>query len=154
MASLRESLQSRLGRSAWVGFVVGATLLLIVSVWRNLGDNEAAAASRDRVFICAASGESFTHELERGQVTPVLSPHSGEHTGYPAELCYWTPDGNVKDEPTTVLLNEYAGKAGPTFCRECNRLVVGHNPQPEPGDKPPPLKDHYKPSKKDVRDDR
>ena len=154
MESLRDFFRSGPGRFTWIGFVFVAALFLAVTVWRNMGSSDAAAASRERLFICAATGKPFTHKLERGQAMPVHSPHSDQDTGFPAELCFWTPDGIVKDEPTAVLLNDYAGKSGATFCPDCNRLVVGHNPQSEPGDKPPPLKDQYKPSKKDVRDDR
>jgi len=75
---------------------------------------------------------------------PVLAP-SGKNTGYEAELCYWTKDGKPKETPTPVLLNIYKGIKGPTFCPDCGRLVVGHNPPAMEGAKPPPTKDEYTP---------
>ena len=154
MAWARDFLRSQGGRWAGVAFAVVAAVALVLVLYRSFGDSEAAASSRDRVFVCATTGKSFRHEVSPGEVTPVRSPHTGENTGYPAELCYWTAEGAVKDEPTAVLLNDYAGLAGPTFCPECQRLVVGHNPRPEPGDKPPVLKHQYKQSKKDSQDGR
>ena len=136
-----------------IGFIVVAAGVLVASVWGALDGNDAAAASRERLFICGETGEPFAHEVEHGESIPVRSPHSGKDTGFPAERCYWTADGTIKDEPTAVLLNEYAGTSGATFCRDCNRLVVGHNPRPEPGDAAPPTRDRYKPSRKELRND-
>lgn len=110
----------------------------------NLGGSEAAQISAERVFMCAETGKPFELELEAGMKIPTHSPHSGKDTGYPAELCYWTADGKTKSEPTAVLLNSVTGKSGPTFCRDCSRLVVGHNPSPEPGMSPPPKESEYK----------
>ena len=136
-----------------VGFIVVAVAVLVSTAWASFDGNEAAAASRERLFICAETGESFVHAVEHGESLPARSPHTGKDTGYPAERCYWTADGTIKGEPTAVLLNQFVGKAGTTFCPDCDRLVVGHNPQPAPGDTPPPTRDRYKPSKKELRDD-
>ena len=119
--------------------IVGGAVLA-VSAWRSLGGGGFAEAAARRTFICSATGKPFTHELAKGDTIPVASPHSGKPTGYPAELCYWTADGRTKDEPTPVLLNTHAGLPGATFCPDCGRLVVGHNPKPAPGDRPPPTK--------------
>ncbi len=148
MGSAREFLNSGKGRVVvWTG--IGAAVLLIVFVLRGtFGDSEAVASSSERPFICAKTGETFTYTLEKGDVMPVRSPHSGENTGYPAEACFWTRDGQIKDEPTFVLLNGYAGKPEPTFCPDCDRLVVGLNPPPLTGDKPPPLRGEYRKTKK------
>ena len=108
-----------------------------------LGRSDAAAASADRAFIDAESLKSFTIRLKPGMTIPVRSPYSGKDTGYPAELCYWTRDGQIKDTPTPVLLNAYRGRPEPTFCPDCGRLVVGHNPQPMAGAKPPPTAQEY-----------
>jgi hypothetical protein len=93
--------------------------------------------------VCAQTGKAFTVELKDGLSIPVRSPYSGQQTGYPAELCYWTKDGKPKDEPTAVLLNSWVGKRGPTFCPDCGRLVVGRNPEPAPDRKPPPTREEY-----------
>ena len=74
---------------------------------------------------------------------PVLSPFSGKNTGYPAELCYWTKDGSIKTDPTPVLLNTYIGDNSPTFCPDCGRLVVGHNPRAVAGAHAPPTKQEW-----------
>src|SRR5262249_13038675 len=83
-------------------------------------------------MICAKTNKHFPHLLKENDAYPVLSPFSNERTGYPAERCFWTKDGNVKLEPTYVLLNEYIGKPGPTLCPDCGRLVEPHNPMPPP----------------------
>ena len=51
----------------------------------------------------------------------------------------------LKPEPTWVLVNEFVGRPGPTFCPDCGRLVVGHNPAPGEGVKAPPKQAEYKP---------
>ncbi len=136
---VREFLQTPAG----TGVAIGATVVLVaVMVWvviGSLGGSTAAALSRDRTFVDADTGKPFEHTLTVGETLPVAVPATGKKSGYPAELCYWTADGKVKQDPTPVLLNEYVGKEGPTFCPDCGRLVVGHNPKPEAGDtKPPP----------------
>jgi len=85
-------------------------------------------------MICAKTLKHYKHQLKEGEQAPVYSPYSKERTGWPAEKCYWTKDGNAKLEPDFVLLNEYVGKKGPTLCPVCGRLVVAHNPMP-PADK-------------------
>ena len=141
--SLREYVNSKAGYG--VAALIGLLGLAVV-VWgvkRNFGDSDGASSSRERVFICAETLKPFNHDLKEGEGVPVYSPHSGKQTGYPAELCFWKKDGTVKDSPTAVLLNEWAGKKGPTFCPDCGRLVVAHNPAPHAGSKPPPLKEQY-----------
>lgn len=75
---------------------------------------------------------------------PVKCPDTGKETGYEAELCYWTKDGHPKDEPIPVLLNKYKGDPGPTFCPDCGRLVVYHNPLAVEGHTPPPTEEEYR----------
>ena len=101
------------------------------------------AAYSDRTFICSETGKSFAHKLKAGESEPIMSPYSGKETGYEAELCYWTKDGKTKSDPTPVLMNRYKGVHGPTFCPDCGRLVVGHNPMPGPDSKPPPTEAEY-----------
>ena len=93
--------------------------------------------------IDSENGKTFPHVNKAGDTFPLLSPYSGKNTGYIAEPCYWTASGGTKTQPTWVLLNQAIGKPGPTFCPDCGRLVVGHNPPPGPGVKPPPTKEEY-----------
>src|SRR5262249_14355936 len=101
--------------------------------------------ANDRVYICSETGKSFHVDLAslHGQVIPIYSPYSHKNTGFPAELCYWTADGKPKSDPTPVLLKELIGAPGPTFCPDCGRLVVPHNPAAVPGAKPPPTKQQW-----------
>lgn len=94
-------------------------------------------------FICTETGKPFRHRNQMGDEQPILSPYSGKNTGVPAEACYWNADGTIKEKPTWVLLNELAGKPGPTFCPDCGRLVVGHNPPAFAGIDPPPTRAEY-----------
>jgi hypothetical protein len=105
------------------------------------GDSLGDQASYN-TYIDTATGKPFKHHNEIGESPPILAP-SGGHTGLKAEACYWKADGTAKTDPTWVLLNEQVGKKGPTFCPDCGRLVVGHNPQPGPGVKPPPTEAEY-----------
>ena len=139
---IRELLQSR-GGLIVAGFAFAAVIAFFVySLSSAFGTSAAGDRTRDRTFICAATGKVFQHRIEAGDTIPVESPYSGEATGYEAERCYWTADGHVKDEPTMVLLNEYADKPGRTFCPDCGRVVVRYNPRPiGPDDRPPPTRD-------------
>lgn len=143
MEALRQFFKTPAGRVVAIALVVCALGVMFYSIREVFGGNPASATSRERQFICAQTRKSFVYELERGDVIPVKSPYSGANTGYPAELCFWTADGTVKTKPTLVLLNQYAGSAGPTFCPDCKRLVVGHNPPPEPGGTPPPTEEQH-----------
>lgn len=143
VAGFREFLDSKAGKTVAIVVVVLGLLGLFLSFRANFGDS-ASAISRDRLFICAKTGKTFEHTIQVGEKLPVHSPHSGERTGYPPELCFWTKDGKVKTEPTYVLLNEHKGTQGPTFCPDCGRLVLPNNATPLPGDRPPPTADQYK----------
>lgn len=144
--SLRTALNTPRGRVVAALVLVGAAAAVYVSARGSFGPADAALAARDRLFVCAETNRSFRYRLSLGDSLPVPSPHSGKRTGYPAELCYWTADGQIREEPAAVLLNSYIGQAGPTFCPDCGRLVVPHNPPPRPGMAPPPVRDQYKPS--------
>ena len=116
------------------GTVIGAAVLcLVVLVCKLLPSNPALDASSRRVFIDSKTMQPFKVTLESGMMIPIKAP-SGGNTGYPAELCYWTKDGGTRKDPYPVLLkNVLDPNAGPTFCPDCGRLVIGRNPAPEPG---------------------
>jgi len=130
-----------------LGFL--AIIVIAAGVMYYLGQNylnkseSSAVPPPDRVFIDAETNKPFTYQVKINETIPVSSPFSGKKTGYPAEMCYWTADGKIKETPTPVLLNETVGKEGPTFCPDCGRLVVGHNPRPAEGSTPPPTKEEY-----------
>ena len=140
---IRELFSTKPGRVLAVTIGVVGVIVVLYSLKRQFGQSEASTSSSQRVFICSETGKSFNHELAEGEAVPVKSPYSGKATGYPAELCYWTKDGKVTETPYPVLLNAAVGKPGPTFCPDCRRLVVGHNPRPRPGQAPPPTQEEY-----------
>jgi hypothetical protein len=144
LEGLRRFFRTKAGQGVAVGLTAAALVLVVISVRNFLGGSPAAYAA-ERVFICAETKKPFEYEIVAGSRIPAPSPHSGKDTGYPAELCYWTKDGKTKEEPTPVLLNSYLGKRDATFCPDCGRLVVGHNPMPQPGAKPPPTQSEFKP---------
>jgi hypothetical protein len=139
----REYLDSVAGKVT-VGLIILALGgLMYWSVRSNFGPTSAARMASERVFVCAKTGKSFSHTMEKGERIPVYSKFSGENTGFPAEMCFWNADGSIRTEGVPVLLNPYKGVSEPTFCPECGRLVVGHNPPPAPSHKPPPTKAEY-----------
>jgi hypothetical protein len=140
---LRQFLQTRAGVATAGGVVVLALIAFIMSL-RSTLTNDAEDIAANRLCI-DTDGKTFKAHLKIGDQFPVRAP-SGKD-GYPAELCFWNKDGSIRKEPYPVLLNTYAGKPEPTFCPDCGRLVVGHNPAPQPGRPPPPTKDQYKPNK-------
>jgi hypothetical protein len=153
MEQLRRLLETPAGK---VGAISASVLLLAIAGWvayANLKSDTPTTAFHT-MFICTETGKTFEHTNKIGETQPILSPHSDKKTGVPAEACYWTADGGTKKNPTWVLLNELAGKPGPTFCPDCNRLVVGHNPAPGPAGgiaKLPPRRDEYAPPNKQAR---
>lgn len=143
---VREFLRTKGGAAlAIAGCCVGALIVFWVIKSTFAQDSGEYAASH-RIFMDASTHppKSFKVDLQAGMSIPVKSPYSGKDTGYLAELCYWTKSGGVKEDPTPVLLNQHLGKSGPTFCPDCGRLVVGHNPAAIPGTKPPPTEEEYK----------
>lgn len=121
----------------WLGIVVVIVLLAIAgyTTYSTFTAVQPVSTTQQSVdLVCAKSGKHFRHEVSTGEQYPIMSPYTHERTGWPAERCYWTKDGNAKLEPTYVLLNETIGKTGPTLCPDCGRLVEPHNPLP-PWDK-------------------
>lgn len=138
-----EFLRTRNGRWVAVAFVAVSLGLAAWLARRGNGPSDAAVNANVRIFVCSATSKPFDYALKGGDSIPVVSPFSGQRTGYPAELCYWTADGKVKTEPTAVLLNSSLGKPEPTFCPNCGRLVVPHNERPQPGATAPPTEQEY-----------
>ena len=137
MEQLHRWLSSTGGRIIVSVVALAAVVAAGVAVRTFVGGDTPDSAHYS-MFICTETGKVFRHRNQLGDVHPILSPHSGKSTGVIAEPCFWTAAGGTKPEPTWVLLNEAAGKAGATFCPDCGRLVVGHNPAPGPGVPNPP----------------
>ena len=146
MQGIRGFLQTNAGKSIAIAAVMAAISLLFVVARRNFGPTEAAAFSQNRWFVCSETGKPFQLEVQSGMTFPVRSPHTGRNTGHLAELCYWTADGQIKQQPTPVLLNASVNQPGPTFCPDCGRLVVARNPPPTLGH-PPPTRAQYESKK-------
>lgn len=111
--------------------VAGLSIVVAgIMIWRSLGGGGTTVDTSKRNYIDAATGKTFSYQLKPGESYPVVPPGGAEATGWPAEKCFWTPDGKAKAEPTLVLLNSYIGKEGPTICPDCGREVRPHNPLP------------------------
>ena len=136
---MREFLQKPAGK------IIAVVVVLIglgAIGYSMFGGADVVSQARDQIFVDASTGQSFPHELIKGEVPPVMAP-SGKKAGYPSEKCFWTEDGHVKATPDYVLMNDFIGKPGPTFCPVCHRLVVAHNPPAVDGAKPPPTMAEY-----------
>jgi hypothetical protein len=144
MEALQDFLRTRAGKICLVIFTLLSVSYGGLVIKRMFGPSDAVALASDRIFVCAETLKSFHVNIGINTPIPAHSPYSGKNTGYPAELCYWDKDGSVMKTPTAVLMNSYIGKSGPTFCPYCGRLVVGHNPVPHEGSKPPPTLAEYK----------
>jgi hypothetical protein len=142
IAALRVFLTSTAGKATGIALFIVAIAIAYFSYRHTLGPSEAAITAEEQTFVDSVTGKAFTHTLELGDKIPLKAPSGGD-TGYPAEQCYWTADGKIKDTPDWVILNQTLHKSGPTFCPVCGRLVTDHNPRPKPGDKPPPTKAEY-----------
>jgi hypothetical protein len=129
------------------GGQIAAALLVLVGAgalyyFVFAGDGMSAVADESsNIWYVDEGGKAFKHKLTVGESAVVKS--SDGKRAWPAELCFWTKDGKAKGEPTPVLLNENLGKSEATFCPDCGRLVVGRNPPPAEGVKPPPTKTEY-----------
>ena len=134
---LRATLRGRSGPVFAVILVVAGAAGIYAS-WRNIVPPNPLPA---QMFVEVADNKPFAQDLAIGMRIPIKGPNGTD--AYPAEACYWTPDGHPKDTPDYVVLNSYLGKSGPTFCPVCHRLVVFHNPKATAGAKPPPTQEEY-----------
>lgn len=117
---------------------VAAAVFLTAAIiaWRNLASESLADMSSIRSNMCNACSATFDYTPKEGDREPVECPKCGQMAGYSAETCYWTKDANgewiAKLEPTYVILKLRLDPNGgePTFCPDCGKEVVGHNPPP------------------------
>lgn len=116
--------------------VVAIVLFCAAGVWAymQMQGNAAENLSYNRVFVCAKTGKPYNYEIKAGDKQPYFSPFSDGYTGYIAEVCYWMKDANgeyvAKTKPTVVLLRKHFEPGADTFCPDCGKEVVGHNPMP------------------------
>lgn len=116
---------------------VAAVVLIAAMVigYIQVGGPDDADIAAERAYIDIDTGNVFSHVLRTGDMEPIKSP-SGKMSGYRAEACYWGKgaDGKwfIKDKPTYVVLKNRIDPEStePTFCPDCGRRVVGHNPKP------------------------
>ncbi len=122
--------------------VLGASVALYFSVFKPDATSDLVDLNRNRWFI-DEDGKAFLAEIKIGG--PAVPPSPSGKNAFLAELCSWTKEGTIREQPFPVLLNEYINKPGPTFCPDCDRLVVGRNPTPDgdPTVKPPPTRQEY-----------
>lgn len=110
---------------------VALIALAVFIVSSFLGGDSAATASETRTLVDSETAEVFEKfRIPDGKSFPYANPKTGKNTLYPAEACFWAKDGTIKEKPTWVLLNQYAGKEGQTICPDCGKPVRAHNPYP------------------------
>ena len=139
----RRFLASTAGKVLAAVLAIGLVCVCVYFVKQYLAGDTPEDAFYD-TYVCSETGKSFRHRNVIGEQAPIMSPFSKKNTGYPGEPCYWTKDGKIKKDPTWVILNTFLNKPEPTFCPDCGRLVVGHNPPAETGKRPPPTEEEYK----------
>ncbi len=139
-----QFLESTAGKAVGVTFALLALASAIYLGVSSFSGNADAADANQRMFIDAKTGQPFPHELTLGDMIPIPAP-SGGNTGYPAERCNWTADGKPGTKITYVLMNDWVGNPGPTFCPDCKRRVIANNPPAMEGAKAPPLESEMRP---------
>src|SRR5271154_1941464 len=82
MSSVREFLQSDLARQIGTGLIGAAVLFAGFMVWYELRPGPGVGDSRYRWFVDAETGVAFQHELKVGDTFPIVSPDTGNRTGY------------------------------------------------------------------------
>lgn len=117
---------------------VAALAVAVVAVRSYLLESGTPGDPNLTVYVDSTTGQSFSHRNQVGEAIPIVSPYTNQKTGYPGVPCFWTKDGTLRKEPFWLILNSALGKAEPTFCPDCGRLVRPRQSAPRPGDRPPP----------------
>ncbi len=120
----------------WLGVAVVLLVATGVIAWVQLGGKSVYDISLDRAFICSETLRPYEYTIKIGDSAPYYSPHTDRNTGYPAEPCYWARDENGgwarKDKPTLVFVKKWMDRTTEekSYCQDCGREVVQHNPPP------------------------
>lgn len=135
MAKIPQAAKSAL---AVIALLAGCAGLYFFVFGNNAGADLAADVNNPE-FI-DEDGNVFRHKVDVGTDGTTIKGPSGKQ-GYPVEYCWWTKDGKIRETGFPVLLEEWKGKPGPTWCPDCNRQVRPNNPRPQsPSDRQPPTK--------------
>ena len=115
--------------------VVFTCALICTYAWWTVEDSRLEYGSA-RTYMCLESGQTFTHLPRIGESDPIYSRFSDKPTAYQTEKCYWAKNASgewmAKAFPTYVVLKSRINSSSsePTFCPECGREVIPHNPSP------------------------
>jgi hypothetical protein len=125
---------------AAVVLVISAAIFLYFFVLRGDGVTSLRDEVNSPIFI-DEDGKVFRHRIREGEPIDNVLGSTGKKA-FPAEFCWWTKDGKIREsDPIPVLLEQWLKKPGPTFCPDCNRLVTPNNSRPQEGSRPPPTRD-------------
>lgn len=141
--NVHEFMKTSGGKATAIAGIILCVAAAAWSIWSNVGQDRAVVEANSVVMMDIETGKTFKVELTPDMAYPAKSPYTGRFTGYRTEMCGWTKDGHVRKEPFYVVLNSELGKPGPTFCPDCGRLVVAHNPKAVEGHRPPPTQAEY-----------
>jgi len=114
-----------------VGVAVGAlvvALALIIYQFSSQGPDISSLAS-GAPALDSETGELFPRFMAPREVAPWLNTDTGKRTIWPAEPCYYLPDGRIKSKPTYVIPSGI-GFTDAKVCPDCGRKVVSRNPRP------------------------
>ena len=120
--------------------LLGASVVLLIAAgvlaWTRLGGASIHNIAAERAFICDETKKVYEYTIKRGDTIPYHSPYTDRNTGYQADSCYWTKDADGrwarKEVPTFVLVKKTVDPTTDekTYCPDCGREVVRHNPVP------------------------
>ena len=115
-------------KAVLVVVAAGLAALAICIVWRAKSDPVAAAANT-RTLMDAETQEMVEVRVDEDLGPfPIVNPKTGRRTLYPTEVS--CANACAAQGGTHVILNQYLGKEGPTYCPACGAEVRFHNPGP------------------------
>jgi predicted RNA-binding Zn-ribbon protein involved in translation (DUF1610 family) len=136
------SLEGSSSKSQRIKIIVAVVALAVAGgiMYSTFSGKSAVSVAQERAYKCVEPncGHIFEHTLQIGDMEPFACPKCGKSSGWKAEACYWAKDkdasGNwkAKLEPTLVVVKKRVDPetSDRTYCPDCGREVVGHNPRP------------------------